>query len=257
LLVSAVSLYFSTWALLGIARRFNHERETLFTTRGAVLFWAGYQLLVLGFFWDDLPRRSTGALTLCWAIGLVPLLLLLGGALRSYSAYVEACGRAMSKGRPAARFLAQQSNLTLGFALYALWAAVAFGEGALAPRVAASDVLAFLGVTLTAFAFVLLMMELHVLYAPSIPRIKILLGVVLVLYVVLPPIFAGIFKASYLALHSPLVYFFAWQEPSFRAIGAHRIWTVNLLLCAWPAYLVQKKYREILALRRQMQANGA
>jgi hypothetical protein len=250
LLLSAVTLYLGAWALLGVVRKFDHERETLFTPSGALRFCAGYQVLVLGFFWAPLQPVPHAELSLCWAFGFAPLLMLLSASLRSHAAYMESCGQIMSAGRTAGRFLAQKSNLTLGFALYALWAVAALGESALTGHVAAADALGFLGVFFTAYAFVLLLIELHVLYSPSIPRIKILLGVVLLLYVALPPIFAGIFKANHLFLYSPLVYFFSWQ--SDNAIGAHRICAANLLLCAWPAYLVQKKYREILALRRQM-----
>jgi len=76
IMISLIALYFSSWTIAGIIRKFNRENQPLFTKTTAVLFLFGYEGIVIGLFfryftgsfWSFWEFTRSGINYSCWLI---------------------------------------------------------------------------------------------------------------------------------------------------------------------------------------------
>ncbi len=89
LFITLIFLYLSGWAYQGILRRFTKEKEPLFSGKGAILFAVGSELILLGLYFAYLTGRGRYTMTYLsfWAISLLVILWVAGGASRTFDKY--------------------------------------------------------------------------------------------------------------------------------------------------------------------------
>lgn len=255
LLISFIALYFSAWVIKGIIRRFNQEKECLFTRNGALLFMLGYEIIALGLFIPHLSRQPK--LTyIFWLISFVPAVLVVLGSLRNLDKYIEYSRfiqTASNAGKSAIAGIFMYSNLCVGFGLFAVWAAFSIG-GVLLSRSPVPHNLYTVLVLLSFYLFGLLLLELYCLYSSAYNRIGLLLGFIFAVQAFLPLILSSIMSNPTIFLHSPLGYFstIAIAEPVADLAVNTRIALLNLCLCFIPAVLIYKQYSHILLARQKM-----
>ncbi len=254
-LVGAVALYFSGWALKGIVRKFTHEREPLFSRFGGVLFLIGFAAVGLGLFspyFEEGPSSVFGF----WVLCLTPAIIVLIGSLRMFDRYMEHTRLLRSQtqsGVPGMLSILTYSNLFLGLGLFIVWLGFALG----AARWAALDsgpVLYTALVLLTFYMFPVLLLELLALYKTAQSKIHLLVGFIFVLQLILPPVFSSVTENESLNLLSPIGFF---QEMilirNLDEIGPYTgVLLVNIILCIIPAVLIWRRYSTILGARSRM-----
>jgi hypothetical protein len=208
LLISLIALYFSCWIFKGILRRFTHEQEPLFTRKGALLFLLGYIFIAVGLYYTYIPKERSELIYTYWLLTLIPVLLIPLGSLRNLDKYIEYSRFIQS--RPKSRKtglvpIVMYSNLALAIALFAIWTtsstgAIFFAECA-AMKLGSNLYNIF--VLLTCYLFLVLLLEMYVVYNPASNKIGLLLGFIAALYVILPLILSGIFESEIIYTYSP------------------------------------------------------
>ncbi|MDD5459286.1 MAG: hypothetical protein PHF37_07835 [Phycisphaerae bacterium] len=246
---SLIAIYFSCWIIKGIFRKFDREREPLFTRWGALVFLAGYTFIALGLFFPKLGNEKflNGYLiTTILAIAALPM-----GSMRSYDDYLEKCGTINGSGASLnMRRIFRQSNLTLYAGLFAIWAAVGFGAAAYAGEDMAPWAM-YVGVMLTFYAIFILLLELYVVYKPKSEKIGALVAFMIGLDVVVPMVLAGVLDKDTLLLFSPAGFAAACTEAD-----NYTVWAIvagfNIVISGLIASLVYPQYLNLLLLRRSM-----
>jgi hypothetical protein len=145
------------------------------------------------------------------------------------------------------------SNLTLAFVLFAVWTGFAFATsrfGMLSQGQSLFDI----AVVLSFCLFLLLLLELNVLYSPIFAKIGLLLAFIAILHLFLPIILWATIDNTSLYYYSLFGFFAHLFNPlHVKTIAAHApILVVNLLLCIVPLLLLSKRYLYILRLRKGM-----
>jgi hypothetical protein len=254
-LISLIFLYFSIWCVLGILRRFTCENEPLFTRLGAVIFLIGYELIVLGLFFSHFKTFQM-AVHAFWLASLVPVVFVPLASVKTFDAYLEHCGLVRGaagsrKSMPVALFT--YSNLTLVFVLFAIWAVFAVITGRIG-MLSQGQILFDVAVVLSFCLFLLLLLELHVLYSPVFSKIGLLLAFISILYLFLPIILWATIDNTSLYYYSLFGFFAHLFNPlHVKTIAAHSpVLISNLVLCIIPIVLVSKRYLYILRLRKKM-----
>ncbi len=254
-LISIIALYFSCWIFKGILRKFDHEMEALFTRGGANVFMLGYVLVVLGLFW---PYLEKGRVLVCysyWLVSFLGLVVIPFGSRRSFDKYVEFSGMMggkMKPGRQGFVGLLWFSNLSTWLLLFIIWAVFAVVGGYLTGQ-GLIVIMSLIMVLLSFYVFILLLIELQVVYSVVNSRINILLGFIAMICFVLPLIFSPILGVETLYKHS-IIGFFGEMLGNEKVVQVeHSIWIVNILLCLVPVYFIRKRYLHILAVRQNMQ----
>lgn len=256
LTISFISLYFFLWSFCGIVRRFNFERRPLFTYFSALLFMGGFCILTGGFYWAYLDKTSLAVLYSFWLVTFIPLLLIPFGVARTYDMYLEGLRSSEWDGsnNKMIRSLFKNSNLFLWLSLFVIWALFSMGMGiksGASPAALMSSILMLLSFVL----FFSVLFELHKLYEPVYSRIKWLLGLVLLIYILLPLIVSGILNKENLMLHSPLGYIVNLFAQTFkdRSINFYPgVLLQNIILCVISISLILYKYNQIINVRREM-----
>lgn len=256
-LVTLVSLYFGIWNVLGIVRKFTFETEPLFSRKAAVLFLIGYEFIALGLFGPHLPSRE-GLVYFYWLIvSMVPVALIPVGALKRFDGYLECCGSLRADpNSPRKRMfstLLLHSNLTLAVGLFVIWVVFAAFAG-LMNRIGASELAPNFVVIASHYLFLVLLLELYVVYEPLYSKIHVLLVFIAVVYLFVPIILSCVLERPPLLLYSPFGFLACLLDPSEQSGMAvlSSVLAVNGLLCIGPALLIQRRYAHILALRRAM-----
>jgi len=253
LFITFVCLYLSIWNILGILRKFTFESEPIFSRKGAFLYLLGYEFIAIGLF---LPFLSEKTIYPFWLVSLIPAVVIPVGSIKSYDYYLECCGLRRGytftrKSMTSSLFL--NSNLTLAVGLFSVW--IIFSALMAVISKADSSYYVFYIITIfSSYLFLLLLLELCVLYSPIYNKIAILLVFVTILYLFLPLLLYISLDMPPLLFYSP-VGFFAHIINPFE--GRHfnlytSVLVVNLLLCVFPTFLIIKRYLHILALRRKM-----
>ena len=255
LLITSIAFYFSCWVLKGVFRKFNKEHECLFTKNGTFWFMLGYEFIVQGMFWVYLPQEI-GITYAFWMVSLIPVPLILIGALEDLDKYTEYSR--YFRQRPGLKSMVpsmlMHSNLSTGFGLFIIWAVFAICTTV----VGRGDVPANLGYIFTLFSFYLfmvLLLEVYALYNSPNSKIGFLLFFIFGLQLVLPLILLGVTENEIIALYSPFGYFvYIVGEYSTEVSRTIKLTVigVNFLLCLVPIKLIAKKYRLILTTRRDM-----
>ncbi len=252
-----IQLYFGAWNILGILRRFTYENEPLFTRIGAVIFLLGYEAVALGLFWPHLARLQA-AVYAFWLATIVPICLVPLASVKTFDHYLEHCGLVRGRGGPVRNMTASLlvgSNLTLALIFFLIWA----GFAALAAHLGLFVSWQFLfdmAVILSFCLFLMLLLEVYVLYSPLLGKIALLLGFAGLLYLFLPIVLWAVLDKPTLYYYSLFGFFAHLLHPlSVKTIEEHYpVLVVNGLLCIAPLVLIIRRYLHILALRKEMQA---
>jgi hypothetical protein len=256
ILISLVALYFSCWAIKGILRRFTREDEPLFTRMGAYIFMLGFEFVLFGLFYEHLNEGAQRANYLYWLISLLTVLLVPIWSLRSFDRYLEHSGLIQSKSAGNKNLVSaflRYSNLLPVLVLFAIWTAGAIvtalmtGQGLLYN-------LYYIVILFSFYLFLMLLLELYVVYKPVSDKIGLLLSFITIVSVFLPLILSGILDNKEVYLYS-LLGFCARilsnkSAPGFLAQTG--ILLINIALCVIPIILVWKRYKHILAARQKM-----
>ncbi|UCG57694.1 MAG: hypothetical protein JSU70_22870 [Phycisphaerales bacterium] len=256
LLIALIGVYFGFWNILGIVRNFTREREPLFSRKAAFAFLFGYGLIAVGLLVPHLSDHEA-ALYCLWLVWLVPLVLIPATSVSHFDSYLECCGLrrlssdSLEKGMTAT--LLRHSNLTLAIGLLAAWAVASALVGPVS-QIGPSRYLADILVICSFYLFLVLLLELGVVYIPVYKKIALLLGFLAVLHLLLPLILSFALKLPALRLYSLFGFFSHIISASATESPATRlsIIIVNMLLCAGPVLLIWKRYAHILTLRRRM-----
>lgn len=257
MLIIFLALYFGLWNLLGILRKFTFEGALLFTRPAAILFLLGYELIVLGLFLPHLPGGKISLYSSWLVVSLLPVLSIPTGSINDRARYLEALGRRPahpgSSGRGMLSLLLQQCNLSLGIVLFAIWL-VFFVTVSHSERIATAQLIKDAVVLASCYVFLLLLLELCVVYEPIHGKIRVLIMFVLLLYLFLPLILAATLAVPSLHLYSPLG--FLADFTSFDTPRRAGLWMavlgVNVALGVVPALAIRRQYMQILSLRRTM-----
>lgn len=247
-LITAIVLYFGAWVYAGLVRRFRHEREPLFTPRGAVGFMGGFIVLMLGLFWSVLKPDEPGAYVGLWIVTALPLLILPFASARGYEDYAEY----MAAGGDGPALWPLRGNLVSGAINLGLWLVFALlARPAGAPGVLAGGVAALA----TFWLVLLLTIEAGIVCTPLTPRIRHLAIFLTGLYFVLPPLLAGVLDAKDLAWFSPAGYLVFLGEIidclgrdrplDLSALALYAVPLVNLLLALLLIRLLRGRYRTL------------
>ncbi len=256
ILISLVALYFSCWAIKGILRRFTREDEPLFTRMGAYLFMLGFEFVLFGLFYEHLKEGAQKTNYLYWLISLLPVLLVPIWSLRSFDRYLEHSGLIQSKSAGNKNLVSaflQYSNLLPVLVLFAIWTAGAIvtalmtGQGLLYN-------LYYIIILFSFYLFLMLLLELYVVYIPFSNKIGLLLSFITMVYLFLPLILSGVLDNKEVYLYSLLGFSFSMFsfKPYPNILTITGILLVNVALCIIPIMLVWKRYKHILAARQKM-----
>ncbi len=255
LLITSVLLYLSIWNVIGLVRKFTLETEPLFSRIGALLYLLGYEFIAIGIVLPHL-RESIVYLYLFWLASLIPVVFIPLGSIKSFDHYLECCGlrRAgfhIGKSMTSALFL--NSNLTLAVGLFFIWGIIS-AFLAMISKAEPSLYFFYLVIIFSFYLFLLLLLEIYVVYSPIYNKISILLIFLTILYLILPLLLSFTLRIPSLRFYSPFGFFVHIINPFARR--DFNIYTsvliVNLLLCVIPAFLISKRYFHILALRSKM-----
>lgn len=257
-LAGLIALYFSVWSIIGILRKFTREDEPLFSRPGAFLFMFGFEIVLLGLFYERLVAGGAAAGWInywYWLISLLPVLTVPVWSIRSFDKYLEHSGLLASRFAQSKSTMPRMllySNLSVALGLFAIWAAFAVGTTVMA-GIGLLPQLYIVWILFTFYAFLVLLLELYVVCTPLSSRMGLLLVFIAFVYIVLPPILHGILDSEVLYLYSPAGFLFGM----FRNLDGETsvqmgIWMMNLLLCVVPAVLIRTRYLHILNTRRAM-----
>ena len=258
LMICFVALYFSCWIFKGILRRLTYEQEPMFTRKGAPLFLLGYIFVVIGLYYSYIPKEKSELIYSCWLVTLMPILLIYRGSLRTLDKYIEYSRFIQGKPGSGKRRIAPMlmySNLSLAIALFAIWGAFSIGTTFFADYAEMQPLLNLYNILVlfTCYLFLVLLLELYVVYTPTSNKIGLLLGFVAVLYVILPLILSGILESEIIYLYSPAGFVFSLFNDSHTNITIKTTFLlVNTLFCVFPALLIWQRYNYIVAQRQKM-----
>jgi hypothetical protein len=258
LLISLVALYFSCWTFKGILRRFTYEQEPLFSRKGMLLFLLGYIFIAAGLYYNYMPKGRPEIIYSYWVVTLIPVLFIPIGSLRNLDKYIEYSRFIQSQYKPRKTSIVpivMYSNLASAIALFAIWAVSSAGALFFAEytvmKIGANLYNIF--VLLTCYLFLVLLLELYVVYKPASNKIGLLLSFVAGLYIILPFILSAIFDSKIIYLYSPVGFFASLSDGSDLIRGTRTsFWLMNLLFCVFPALFIWKRYNYILTQRQKM-----
>ncbi len=258
LLISFIALYFSCWVFKGIFRRFTQEQEPLFTRKGALLFLLGYTFIAAGLYYTYIPKEEAELIYSYWLVTLIPVLIIPMASLRNLDKYIEHSRFIQSRRNSGEKGLVPlviYSNITLVIGLFAIWAissitTVFFAEYA---SMKPGSNIYNIFILLTCYLFLVLLLELYVVYKPVSNKIGLLLSFIAALYAILPLILSAIFESDIIYLYSPAGFIASFFTDSNLKISIKTsIWLMNALFCVPPALLVLKRYNYILTQRQKM-----
>lgn len=260
LTVSIISLYFFFWSFSGVVRRFNYERRPLFTYHGALLFMAGFCILTGGFYWPYMDKAGLGVLYSFWLIIFIPLLLIPFGAARSYNMYLEGLRQSEwdRKGSTMTWILFRNSNLFVWLSLFLIWALFSMGMGLKSGGSPGPFMLSIV-MMLSFVLFFSTLFELQKLYEPAYSKIKGLMVLVLLIYLLIPLIISGILNNGVLFMYSPVGYIsflFAQNSADMSMKFPTGVLLQNIILCAISVSFILHKYNQIIDVRREMKTQG-
>jgi hypothetical protein len=259
LLISFIALYFSIWVIKGVARKFNREREPLFTRGGAVLFMLGLEVITLGLFYSTLLVTIKTVIPF-WLINLFAVWPILLGSLRDYDNYLELSGARKARGRSdfgRAVILMLDSNVSLGIGLLLIWSVFFIGTSAYHDLVLI-QVFVKLIIMFSFFMVLLLIAEIWVVYKPFYGKIGLFCLFLAGLYVFLPLILAGVMDNDAIAHYSPIGYFVGdvlfFEYEGARVLVDISVLLLNILFSTLLLVLVLKQYAGIIIVRQQNQS---
>jgi len=254
-LISLIALYFSCWAIKGILRKFTREDEPLFTRKGALLFMLGFEFILLGLFYHHLGTTETEVSYAYWVISLFAAFAIPLGTLRTFDRYLEYIGLIREKTDSNGKIINHiliNSNISLALGLFLIWSAFSIVT-ILIGKMEFLQGLHLIWIVFSFYLFLMLLLELHVLYKPLSKKIELLLIFIVAVYVILPMILSAILESEIFYIHSPLGFFVAIMDEPYKDLPSlTSVWGSNIILSVIPIMLISKRYNHILKLRRKM-----
>ena len=259
ILISLIALYLSCWIFKGILRRFTYEQDSLFTRKGALLFFVNYILVVTGLYYNYLPDEGSKLVYAYCVSILIPVLIIPLGSLYRLDQYMEYTGviqKQLGSSIKNVFLILRQSNLALGVVLFAIWAVSSIAAAFFAnyPEVLSLSNLYNIFVLLTCYLFSILLLEVYAVYNSESNKIGLLLCFIMGLYTILPFILAGLFRDNLLSLYSPFGFissmFFDDAEIDISIQNTFSL--INALLCVFPSLFILSRYKYIIAQRQKM-----
>jgi len=255
LLITSIFIYLSIWNVFGLVRKFTFETEPLFSRKGALLYLLGYEFIAIGIVLPHL-RESMVYLYLFWRASLIPVVFIPLGSIKSFDHYLECCGlrRAGSRaGKSMTSALFLNSNLALAVGLFFIWGIIS-AFLAMISKAEPSLYVFYLVIIFSFYLFLLLLLEIYVVYSPIYNKISIFLIFLTILYLILPLLLSFTLRISSLRFYSPFGFFVHIINPfSRRDFDIYTsVLVVNLLLCVVPVFLISRRYSHILTLREKM-----
>lgn len=255
-LISLISLYFSCWSIKGILRRFTREDEPLFTRAGAFLFLIGFEVVLFGLFYTYLKDGARRANYWYWLISLLPVLLVPIWTCRSYEKYLEQSGLIQSRSAEKANIISRMLlyfNLSHELGLFIIWMVGSIVTTILTGQEMLENVYNII-VLFSFFLFLMLLLELHVVYKPVSSKMGLLLLFISIVYLILPLIISGILRNDTVYTYS--LFGFSYSMFVVRSdpgtVPQSYIWLVNVGLCIIPVILIWTRYKNILTARSKM-----
>lgn len=257
ILAGLIVLYFSCWSIAGILRKFTFEDEPLFSRTSAFMFMVGFEVVLLGLFYTYLTNENKSGIWVInysyWLISLLPAVIVPLGSIRNFNKYIEHCGLIRSQTTENKNMTLRMllySNLSLGLILFLIWAIGTIGT-TLITELDLLPCLYNISVLFSFYIFLLLLIELNVVYASLSNKVSLLLGFIFVLYTIIPLILSGIISSdNSLYMFSPAGFIFSlFKQPP---VMFNSIWIANLALCIIPILLVYKRYLYIISTRKKM-----
>jgi hypothetical protein len=253
--LSLQAWYWGIWAGLGILRRFKREYEPLMTLKSGVLFYIGYEIILVGLMvpqWE----KSQAFLYTFWLLSLVPAIFIPTGMIREFNQYLEYLGSIGAKANSSHSgwfMLAGHSFLPKGLVLFGLWGLIAIG-GIRWTATNFQNNLYALGVLFSFYIVYLLFLELYVVYKTTSSKAGLFLGFLWVLYLIMPPILAGLFENETLISYSPLGFLLMYplKTSHYLWYGETGIWIQNVILSLIAITLILRRYRNMLEIRRKL-----
>lgn len=243
-LASAVIIYFAVWFYVGLVRRFLNERSPLFSPSGAVGFMVGFVFLLIGFIWPQFENRHDSAYLDLWMflihILVLPLLLLAFASSRSYDQLAES----VAAHDPAPRVWSMNSNLAPSTVNLLIWISAAGFSLPLNQGFTVWNVLA-----MASFWIVLLLLiEAILMSEPLTDYFKRLGAFLALMYIILPPLLAGLMKEDALAWFSPIGHFGmlraqTWIQAS--PVGVYGVLPFNLFLASLLGLWITARYKSL------------
>lgn len=257
--VSAVALYLSCWAFIGILRRFTREQEPLFSRTGSLLFLIGYVFILTGFYYHYLKDPYLELVISYWVCTFIPLLIIPLASLRRIEKYIEHIGQIQVVSRtgklPGVFSILMYSNFIGIVGLFLIWAVCSIAVTVFADLEDMGLFLAMLNISVlcTSYILIALLIELYTLYRQVYSKIGLLLGFVAVLYMILPLIIGGIFDNRIIVMYSPFGFLGSLFETSkIRGVIKISYCLVDATFFVLPAVLIWNRYRYILEQRQKM-----
>lgn len=249
-LITIIIIYFAVWVYAGLIRRFLYERSPLFSPVGAVGFMAGFVFLATGLFWSSLDSRGSYTPIFLWVVLALPLLIVPFSSSRTYESY----GEAVAAQKPAPRLGSRHSNLAPSFVNLLIWMVV---TALLLPAEESLSLWHVAGVA-SFWLVMLLWTETAVVCAPLTTYFRRLGVLMVVLYMALPPLLAGVFDWESLTWFSPVGHMVMLERlllqypkepdtPSALAVG--RVVAFNITLAILLGYWIQLRYRALTATK--------
>ena len=216
----------------------------------------GFEFVLFGLFYEFLTEGAQKTNYLYWLISLLPVLLVPIWSLRSFDRYLEHSGLIQGKS-------AGNKNLVSGFLLYsnllpvlvlfAIWTAGSIVTALMTGQELLYN-LYYIIILFSFYLFLMLLLELYVVYKPVSNKIGLLLSFIAIVYLFLPLILSGILDNKEVYLYSLLGFYtrvlFYESAPGISTIT--RIWLINVVLCIVPIILIWKRYQHILTARKKM-----
>ncbi len=261
ILAGIIAIYFSGWCIAGILRKFNKEDEPLFSRKGAYLFMVLFEFIIFGLMYKYLTEtEGENARVLnysFWLITLLPVLAVPSWSLRSFDAYFEHIGLFQKKPNSKNPMLHMllYSNLFLGLIIFIIWALCAAGTTQIT-NLELSDGIYKIFVLFSCYLFLLLLLELFVVYKPTSGKMGMLITFIAAIYILLPMILSGILQSKILFQLSPIGLILSLFPRSYEQTSVSGfILVINSVLCILPALLIIKRYMHILKTRQDMYFN--
>ena len=258
-LIGLILLYFSSWIVIGILRKFNKDEQPLVTRLGSLLFITCYEAILIGLLTPYLLNHTREMISTYWWLSVIPVICLPFGAAFDIQNYQEFTASARRKNLSPARFRFNFliiSDITHGIAVFGLWAITSYiyylcpPLFRLHPPYSITQLSAIILTFACFYIFLLLLMEFAITYQSAHGKVVLLAGFIGVVYFILPVIIGGIFDKETIITFSPGGFFVAVSSPDFNEPFLFgKICLYNLLLSAIPAILVGRKYALLTAAK--------
>ncbi len=247
--------YWGIWAALGILRRFKWEYEPLMTLKAGIVFYIGYEVILIGLMAPHC-EKSQAFLYVFWLLSFIPVFLLPLGMIREFNQYLEFLGsldEKVNSNYSGLLMLGGYSFIPKGIVFFTLWGLWAV-SGILWTGTRFQNNLYAIGALFSFYLVYLLYLELYVVYKTVASNAGLLLFFLGVLYLIMPLILAGLFENPKLMVYSPVGFLVYPTKPShhFVWICDLGVWIQNITLTLLAVLLILRRYRKMLEIRRTL-----